>query len=322
MINEGNHQMINEHNHWRDMQESTMRRVDALNSHNIFWVTDLEGNYGFCLRSGDRFSNLDAPANLKGISIIKRNSAGNSGELFLILNKKEDWQIFNSLCEDLISTTHKHESDDAMISAVEIRLKRWQQLLKQDRNQEMSLERQMGLFSELLCLRDVITPKIGSSNAIISWVGADFDKQDFLLDKLIIEVKSYRTTKNPIISISSLGQLHSDKDPIYLLVYSLMQSENGFDIETIAQDIKLSIANSPEEVLSLFENKLLEYGYVPEVVKTSFFKFIVDKEKAFYVSDEFPKISFKNVNSQITKVKYSIDLLQCKQFEVDVNSII
>jgi len=314
--------MIKDTNPWLHMKESAQRRIESITEHNLFWITDLEGKYGFCLQSKNLFESIKSPASLNGISILKRNSTYNFGELFLILNSKEDWQIFHSLCEDLISITHKYNNDEAMINAVEVRLKRWQQLLKQDRNQDMSLERQMGLFSELLCLKDIIAPQIGIEHAITSWVGADFDKQDFLLDNAIIEVKSYRTTKSPIIHISSLQQLHSDKEPIYLLTYSLMQSDNGTAIDSLVKEIDKLLEAVPEDVLNVFDNKLLEYGYIPEIVKTPFFKFIVDKIKAYYVSDDFPKISPEHVKSQITKVKYSIDLIQCEEFETEIDSII
>ncbi len=314
--------MINSENPWLNMKESSQRRIEFTTHHNLFWITDLEGKYGFCLQSKNPFESIKSPANLNGVSILKRNSAYNYGELFLILNNKEDWQIFHSLCEDLISITHKYDNDEAMISAVEIRLKRWQQLLKQDRSQDMSLERQMGLFSELLCLKDIILPKVGLEQAITSWVGADFDKQDFLLDNAIIEVKSYRTTKSPIINISSLQQLHSDKEPIYLLAYSLMQSENGVSIDVLVKDIEALLEHESRELQHIFDNKLLEYGFIPEIIKTPFFKFIVDKNRAFFVSDEFPKISPIHVKSQIIKVKYSIDLLQCSEFEIEIDSMI
>jgi len=313
--------MINNINPWLSMKESSKRRIDATTSHDIFWITDLEGKYGFCLQSKNSFETITAPASLKGISILKRNSTYNFGELFLILNNNEDWQIFLSLCEDLISITHKYENDEAMINATEIRLKRWQQLLKQDRSQEMSLERQMGLFSELLTLKDVVSPRLGITQAVTSWVGAEFDKQDFLLDNAIIEVKSYRTTKSPIIKISSLQQLHSDKEPIYLLAYSLMQSENGTTIETLVKEINDLIDKASEDVQNLFDNKLLEYGFIPEMLKTPFYSFIVDKIKAYYVSENFPKIFPEHVKSQILQVKYSIDLVKCNEFEVDIKTI-
>jgi hypothetical protein len=290
-------------------------------SHNLFWITDLEGKYGFYLQSKNRFESIKSPANLNGISILKRNSGYNYGELFLVLNNKEDWQIFHSLCKDLISITHKYDNDEAMISAVEIRLKRWQQLLKQDRNQDMSLERQMGLFSELLCLKDIILPEVGIEQSIVSWVGADFDKQDFLLDNAIIEVKSYRTTKSPIVHISSLQQLHSDKEPLFLLTYGLTQSENGLSINNLVDEINELLENTSTEIKDLFDNKLVEYGFIPEIIKIPLYKFIVDKNRIYFVSDEFPKILPYNIKSQIIDVKYTIDLLQCHEYEIEVNNI-
>jgi len=306
---------------WNGMEESSQRRVDFETEHNLFWITDLEGKYGFCLQSKNIFDTIKSPANLKGISILKRNSNHNYGELFLVLNKKEDWQIFYTLCQDLISITHKYEDDKAMISAVEVRLKRWQQLLRYERNIVLSLEAQMGLFSELLTLKEILVPKVGIEQAIVSWVGADFDKQDFLLANAIIEVKSYRTSKSPIVTISSLQQLYSDKEPLYLLTYGLTQTDNGTSIDKLVQDIYEMLENKSAEVRDIFDNRLIEYGFIPELIESSLFKFIVDKRRTYYVSESFPKILPPTVASQILTVKYSIDLLQCDEFEIDINKI-
>jgi len=311
----------NENSPWKNMQESSQRRVDFETDHDLFWITDLEGKYGFCLQSKNVFKDIKPPANLKGISILKRNSNHNYGELFLVLNKKEDWQIFYTLCEDLISITHKYDTDEAMISAVEIRLKRWQQLLRYERNIVLSLEAQMGLFSELLTLKEILVPKVGVEQSVVSWVGADFDKQDFLLANAIIEVKSYRTSKSPIVNISSLQQLYSDKEPLYLLTYGLTQADNGVSIDALVEDIYGLLENKSAQLRDIFDDRLIEYGFIPELIERSLFKFIVDKRRVFYISDEFPKILPQSVGSQILTVKYSIDLLQCSEFEVGIESI-
>ena len=133
--------MTNIVNPWISMLESSQRRIDSDTQFNLFWVTDLNGNYGFCLQTSEMFRKVDDVIKLKGISILKRNSKKNYGELFLILNKKEDWEIFHTLCEDLITITHVYSTEDKMIYAVETRLKRWQQLLKQDRNEKLTIER-------------------------------------------------------------------------------------------------------------------------------------------------------------------------------------
>ncbi len=117
-------------NPWKDMEVSTQRRVDVETQRDFFWMTDLQGNYGFYLKREKAFEDAGNLTKLKGISILKRNSDKNGGEFFLILNQKEDWQIFHTLCEDLITATHKSATDEKMFSLFEARLKRWENLLK------------------------------------------------------------------------------------------------------------------------------------------------------------------------------------------------
>jgi energy-converting hydrogenase A subunit M len=314
--------MTNIESPWSNMEKSSQRRIDFNTSHNLFWITDLHGNYGFCIQAEGIVINSDNKINLKGISVIKRNSNKDYVELFLILNKKEDWQIFLSLCEDLISVTKKYDTDEKMISAVEIRLRRWQQLLKQNRNQEFTIEKQMGLFSELKCLKDVVALNDGIKQAIISWVGPEFDRQDFLMENAAIEVKSHRTSKGEIVQISSLHQLHSEKEPLFLISYALTSSENGLSVEDVSRSIRELLKSESNEIIDLFEDKLIQYGYIPEIIKEPLQKFIVDKHKVFYISNSFPKIFPKDIKSQITSVKYSIDLSRCHEFEVEPKSFL
>ena len=62
---------------------------------------------------------------------MKRNSDKNHGEFFLILHRKEDWQIFQMLCEDLITVSHQCETDEKMFDAFESRFERWQDFLSE-----------------------------------------------------------------------------------------------------------------------------------------------------------------------------------------------
>ena len=209
-----------------------------------------------------------------------------------------------------------------MISAVEVRLQRWQQLLKKDRSSEMSFEKQMGLYTELFTLKEIVAKKIGIKGAIISWVGPEFDKQDFLLDDAILEVKSYRTSKGAIVHISSLHQLISEKIPLFLLSFGLTRSENGLSIKNIVFEIKKQLENEANDYLNMFELKLIEYGFIPEIIKSPLYNFIVDVKKVFFVSDEFPRILPKTIQSQITSVKYSIDLTKCEEYELEIETFL
>lgn len=313
--------MTNSNNPWENMPESSKRRIREETDRNLFWMTDLRGEYGFLIQTANAFDDTEWTINLKGIAVLKRNSQDQQGELILVLNNREDWQIFKILCDDLTTEALRCGSDKKMIVAAEARLKRWQRLLKQDLHRELTTEVQMGLFSELLCLRDLIAPQIGFEQAVSSWVGPDLDKQDFLMERSALEVKSYRTSKGSIVSISSAQQLTSDKASLFLISYGLTPTDNGMSIGDIADSVKEIVSSSSIEYLDLFENKLARYGYIPELLKEPLLKFISDKTRAYSVTDQFPKIDSQNIHSQIVSVKYTIDLSQCTDFEVDLTSL-
>lgn len=121
--------LTDDKNPWESMEISTQRRVDIETQHDFFWMTDLQGNYGFYLKREKAFDDADNLIKLKGISILKRNSDKNRGEFFLVLRQKEDWQIFQRLCEDLIKVSYQCETDKQMFDVFETRLERWENLL-------------------------------------------------------------------------------------------------------------------------------------------------------------------------------------------------
>lgn len=118
-------------NPWQKMEISTQRRVDIDTPRNFFWMTDLQGNYGFYLKRKEAFNDTDNLIKLNGISILKRNSDKNVGEFFLILHRKEDWQIFQILCEDLIAVSHHCDTDEQMFDVFENRFEQWKNLLSE-----------------------------------------------------------------------------------------------------------------------------------------------------------------------------------------------
>jgi hypothetical protein len=313
--------MTNQELPWTKMAESSKRKIDVIPKHNIYWITDINGRYGIYIASAKRFISEKLTISLNGIEVIKRNSQSGVGELILLLNKKEDSQIFCKLCEDLISTVELHHDNDGMVSAVEVRLQRWQELLKKSSNYVMSIEAQMGLFAELTLLEKVLFQKIGVEQAINAWVGPDFDKQDFLLDNAVIEVKSYRTSKGQQVSISSAQQLYCEKQPLFLVSYGLTRSENGKNVNNISSDIKVTLSKTSKLLLDIFNIKLIDYGFIPELENEPYIGFLIDTTRVFQVNANFPKLIPPMIPLEIPRVKYSIDLSLCNDFEVEFTSI-
>lgn len=307
-------------NPWIDMDINSQRRIDKNLNYDFFWIRDIEGKYGFYIDSTKILQDEKIDISLEGISIKKVSIDAKNSRLYLLLNDNNEYEIFLTLCQDLINTANKYDNNQEIIEAVENRLKRWQHLLKNNRYSGLTLERQMGLFSELIFLKSKIASEVGIKDAIISWVGPDFDKQDFLMDSAVIEVKSYRATKGEIIYISSLQQLQSPKTPLYLVAYGLTISERGLSVVDIVESIEKQI--SDDWILDQFKLKLFEYGYIEGVSnKNRLYKFLIDKESIYEVSERFPKIEKKDISTKIISVKYGIDLTECNEFEVDFDSI-
>jgi hypothetical protein len=315
--------MKNSENPWQGMKPLERRRVDTLErKFECYWVTDKTGKYGYLLESTDFFDAPTVQLKLKGIIVFAQNSDKGSS-LILVLDEKENWQIFLALCNDLSKASKNQENAKSFISAVQARLTRWQKLLQRTKNKSMSREMQMGLFTELTCLKEILEPKIGIKQSLNAWVGPEFDKQDFLLDGFILEIKSYRTSKTPVASISSSGQLFSEKEPIYLISYALTTSDNGSSIDDLIDEIEEIIGESENrELTEAFNLKLDSYGYIPDISnETPLLKFLVDNFNIYHVNDDFPKLITPSIPLQINHLQYGIDLSRCSEFLVDIEDI-
>lgn len=308
-------------NPWLNMRPDSVRRVDSEIVHDLFWMIDQAGNYGFYLNTAKEFSNTEIDIRLRGITLIKRNFE-NSGELFLILNRQNDWELFFSVCKDIVSICIAYPNNEDMVIAVENRLKRWQAFLMQNTEISLPLKVQMGLFAELLFLRDFLIPKKGIATAITAWGGPEADKQDFSLADLSIEIKSYKTSRSPQVTISSTHQLFTDAKPLFLIAYGLTEIVNGQSIADIISELDMLIATESVSVIQLFELKLIEFGYMPGMVYDVMYKFAVDSLRGFIVEKDFPRILPHQTAPEIIAVNYSIDLQLCTRFEIDVNNII
>ena len=195
---------------------------------------DALNQYGLMIQCDEDFMQPIREIKLNGIQ-IQLDHTSTPNKLILLLKETKDWEIFLILCNDLINEMKEHDED--IIVNVMKRLERWQKLLRKTTFKIMSKEEQMGLYSELKVLRDYIIPAYGYIAGIHGWVGALGDKQDFLLENLAIEVKSFRMTSGNTVWISSKEQLNSEKKPLYLFACALNEVGSGETIADLVQSI-------------------------------------------------------------------------------------
>jgi hypothetical protein len=304
-------------NPWMQLERLSRIRVKDSIKYNVFWVVDALNQYGLMIQCDEDFKQPIREIKLNGIQ-VQLDQSSTPNKLILLLKETKDWEIFLILCNDLIKVMKEY--DEEIIANVIKRLERWQRLLRKSNFKIMSKEEQMGLFSELKILRDYIIPAYGYSAGIHGWVGALGDKQDFLLENLAIEVKSFRVTSGNSVWISSKEQLNSEKNPLYLFASALNEAGSGETIADLVNSIMVEIGN--DGLLSEFINKVEDYGYFPEIPKESLSKFLLEQVIGYEVREGFPKIALENVSPLIPNMKYNIDLSGCSKFKVGINSIL
>lgn len=301
-------------NPWLHLSIGALRRIDAAIPLDMFWIKTEEDNYGLYIKTNQATDNSEQEQILKGIKVIKKSNI-EGRELLLLLVNKFDWEIFLALCNDLTSASRIHSTAKESFNEINSRLNKWQKLLMQDGDIMMSKEKQMGLFTELSLLKDVLFKEKGFVDSIEAWTGPDKDKQDFNFADRLIEVKSYISSKGPFISISSAHQLLVDSKPMYLATFGLTISNTGISLKDLIWQINELLNDISPSTLVKFQNKLSEYGYIHGYKEENLTKFKIDSIRVFENATEFPKISPTQIATAVVKLNYTIDLELCKAFE-------
>jgi hypothetical protein len=305
-------------NPWEDIAPGSEKLISRHSKYELYWGVERNGDYALYIPITDPKNLPKTNVSIKHLEInIYEDSFPGLYVWVIVLRSKEQWTIFKKLCEDLCSISEAALSEKTMITYLLLRLRNWQDLLSRD-IKDFSFIKQMGLYSELKVLIDIIAPKVGLAKAVSSWVGGEKDKQDFLLDNCALEVKSYRTTKGEVVQISSKEQLYTEKEYLYLVSCALTKSDSGDTIFDLISQIKERLNEALEfSMVDLFENKLINYGYSSVLVKEEeLASFIIDSTYTYKVDDQFPRIISSKVPLEIVSVKYQLDLSSCKDFMI------
>lgn len=305
-------------NPWQSLTSLTQLRVKGVSEHSIYWIADILGRYGLMIQCKESSFTEEHLIKLKGIQ-VELDTTTSPNKLILLLNDKSDVEIFEVLCSDLISVASLYPVDSDMISKIAQRLLRWKKFLQNDLKSTFSSQKQMGLFGELTFIQLVLGNEVGFEEAIKTWNGPLYDKQDFILEKTAAEIKTYNTAKEKIIEISSKEQLYSPKENLILAAFAISENKAGYTVKDLVDEISNQI--SSDSVNEMFISKVEGYGYIPELVKEPLTSFIVDETNYYKVNNEFPRIIPEGISTGIQRVKYTIDLNACNSFEISKEEI-
>jgi hypothetical protein len=232
--------------------------------------------------------------------------------------------LFSNLFDDLIRSIYKEiydKKDDKLIVQLFIKtFLKWCEFFEDNTHSKMTKNEVQGLFGELHVLHQLIKSNVGNIDALLSsWRGPYKEPHDFVFSKVDIEVKTIQTSKNSI-SITSEQQLENHPDKGLLISVISLNDDylTGQTLKNKVEKIRQSILDFHGDY-SLFYKALSEFELTPQNVSIyNNFKFTIISDRQFNTQiDNFPKLTSKELPKAISKLKYSLNLEQISEFEIE-----
>ena len=242
------------------------------------------------------------PAKVRGSKVVDLKHFSNNGKVIvnfsLIDPAYED--LFYLFCNDVVDlgrTSHQPGGYEFILN----RFEKWKGFGLSNRG-TMSEHSIRGLLGELLFLLEVMVPRFGISNAILSWTGPDPAKKDFSYNDTWNEVKTY---SKDTVTISSIDQLDSDQTGhLELYMFEKMSpTANQLSLKTVCDRILEHVVLETDK--SLFMIKIANIGYCLEEYYDSFVYRLIS-HNSFIVDDNFPRLRRENLPTAIADLRYDL----------------
>ena len=237
-------------------------------------------------------------------------SEGENLSLIAVLTDDTARDLFRTFCSDLIISSRKIKASDSMalISAIKSRIERWQDLMSRSRDKILTESEQIGLFGELIFLRDILMQKLDLIDALTAW--EPDGEQDFGWSAKLFEVKTQKSTSDKKVKINSLEQLDTVSGEIWLVHQSLALAEtndsSGLSLRELVNSIK-QICNSDIFALDKLNSLLSEKGYEDNDAYSEP-KFGLQRRSFFLIDETFPSLTRTGIPLEIKSAVYVLDI--------------
>ncbi|MFD4710542.1 PD-(D/E)XK motif protein [Streptomyces sp. NPDC058430] len=241
------------------------------------------------------------------------------GYVEVVAQPATDTQIFCTLLADLVD--HLEGTTIGPAAAVMRRIASWQRMLGRGLGGGLSLEARIGLFGELLVLRDLIIPACGE-NAIAAWQGPTGGAKDFALASWAVEVKTVVGARSHLhCRIHGEEQLDEGTIDFLALVHQKLRNDpSGVGLPHLVDELRAHPALVPQR--ALLENNLLEAGWL-EAHRSQYDgeRWLLDIRRCFRVTETFPRIVSGMLPRGVSGVSYDLDLGACAQASVEETQV-
>lgn len=295
--------------------EYHLHRIEELKNISAFIGVDSFENYIFALNVKIRPPAIALKS--QAINYLSTERADKSWFMTLRLVDPKLVVVFQKLCEDLIESSVSCNSEVALIALVERRLKAWEKLFQSSENGLLQEFRIRGLLGELIFLHQAISQEADRIDEVLNaWLGPLGADQDFIFGDIAYEIKTIQVNIDKV-SISSLEQLDSKKT-LVLVIFELLKvgkyEESAHTLNALVNSIE-NILSSKSELLMIFREILLEFGYVNHEHYDNY-SYLIQSQEKYNVVEGFPKITKSDVPNAISSCQYKINLSEIAPFKL------
>jgi hypothetical protein len=317
---------------WEDIGEVReegrvrLRRADP--GHPLDWYRgkDVAGRYLFLLQVVDEETPRTKLPVLGNMDVRIDPLQNGRWQLVLVLKEPSQSDIFRVLCSDLMEATRsrRREESSGSVEIVLTRLQRWQEMLRASRLKLLSMQQRIGLFGELLFLRDEVMQHRSALDAVRTWRGIHADEQDFVVGDWRLEIKTQHSSADRIVHISSAAQLDPG-DGRLALVHQMLGVFGEADADSaslngLVSQLTATLAANCSGASDILQAALIDYGYVQrEEYDEPLWK--LTGIACYLVESDFPRIVPGMLPAGIHDVQYRLDIDSCARFRIDVESL-
>ena len=325
--------MAREIDPWREIDEPSsrdreiLRRVGPDHAVDFYRGRLFGGGYFLRLVVESQPPSDFAIPKLSNIEITLHSILGGRSELTVTLTSPDYLELFRALCADLISSTRfiPRKNEGQALPAVVARILRWQGLLWGKRDGILDPAQQLGLFGELLILRDIFLARTDPFSALSAWGGPSGAEQDFQFAGWLFEVKSHMASSDKVLHISSAHQLDvvSGNIGVFHQVFTLSDEADteGRTLRALVDDVRQHVLDSSPSAVDLLQARLMEVGYAP-LDEYDVQRLLLTGRTAYEVTESFPRISASDLDAGVSNVRYDLSPEACTDFRIEEEELL
>lgn len=257
----------------------------------------------------------------KGISIsivtLQDYSSNNQNYIELKQSIETESDIFEIVVEDIRKGLDEVSNPENVTNTTQKILKKWKDFFSSGKSPILDSKREQGLFGELLFLKDMI--QFSGSLIVKCWAGSNKETHDFYISDNAVEVKTSVLQAPYMAHINSEYQL-DDNDiagKLFLKMYALRRSQSdGQKLPELIFENRCLLSDD-FEMLSQFNDKLLEAGYLDAASDYYINGFTLRDDLSFEVKEGFPRIVKNNMMKGVYDLEYKISISECSDFLIN-----